>query len=174
MASALQNVRDGLVPYESNLSWVEWIVEETDLHPRDFSCFCFFGVLDVGKETSWRRLKSYLTQCWFVTGILWCICPFWSCPYLLRGSGPLWTPCVWLIGIFPSSFPIVLLLPTCPTCRHPPTHPPKAALRWSGLQDWQADSPSIAQTWLGSGRSYWQKPKRQPPWNPNPRSQVLK
>lgn len=64
MASALQNVKNELVHSESRQSWMEQIAEVTELQPHDFSCFCFFRVLGIGKVTSWRNLKDYLAQCW--------------------------------------------------------------------------------------------------------------
>lgn len=50
MASSSQNVRNELVPSEPRQSSMVWIVEMTELNPRDFLCL-FLEVLDIGKIT---------------------------------------------------------------------------------------------------------------------------
>lgn len=52
MASISQNVKNELVLSEPSQSSMEWIYEVTELHSHGFSCFCFFGVLDIGQLTS--------------------------------------------------------------------------------------------------------------------------
>lgn len=52
MVSALQNVRNESVLLEPRQSLTERLAEVTELHPHDFSHFCFFGILDNGELTS--------------------------------------------------------------------------------------------------------------------------
>lgn len=52
MASSPQNVRNELVLSEPRQSSMVWIAEMTEFNPHDFSCFCFFGVLDIGEIAS--------------------------------------------------------------------------------------------------------------------------
>ena len=144
MASALQNVKDELVPSESRWSWMGWIAKVTEPHPHDFSCSCFFGVLEIGKVALGRNLMSRLAWSWFLAGLLWHLCPLWSCLY-----GPLWTPCVWLTGIFFLFFPPL----SCSSLPAPLAGLPESrrgapwGLCLSALQGWQADSPSPNLTW---------------------------
>lgn len=150
MVSTLQNVRNESVLLEPRQSLTERLAEVTELHPHDFSHFCFFGILDNGELTSWRNPRSYLTPCWFITGFLWYLCPLWFSLSLLRVFGPMWTTCVLPITDLTSSFPIVLPPPYLPqlTVSSQAGGELCEALCLSTLGGWQTDSPSTAQTWL--------------------------
>lgn len=172
MASIPWNVQNDLVLSEPRQSSVEWIAEMTELHSHDFSCFCFFGVLDIWELTSWRNPKSYLTQWWLIAGRLWHLWPVWFPLYLLRGSRPSQTTCVF--RDHPSSFPIALPLSTCSTWGPSPkqerssVRPCVCHLCGAGrLTHTAQPKPDF-----GTGSSHWQRHKQ--PWNPNPKSQHLK
>lgn len=163
MASSPQNVRNELVLSEPRKSSMEWIAEMTELNSHDFVCFCFCGVLDIGELTSWRNPNCYLTQ-WFITGFFWHLYSFWFPLYLLRGPGPSQT----IIRDLPSSFPIVLPLPTCLKQKRSSVRPGAFRLYRAGrLTHTAQPKPDF-----GTRSNFWQKYNL--PWNPHPKSQDLK
>lgn len=91
---------------------MERLAEVTERHLAWLLAFVSLGFWIMGNSwrSSWRKPRSYLHPCWFITALH--LCPLWSPLSLLRGSGPSWTTHILLIGIVP--LPPPLFCPSLP------------------------------------------------------------
>ena len=143
---------------------MERLAEVTERHLTWLLTFVSLGFWIMGNSwrSSWRKPRSYLHPCWFITALH--LCPLWSPLSLLRGSGPSWTTHILLIRDRPSSSSIVLPLPACGTWRPPPQQerssgrPCVCQLEVVG----RLTPPAQPKPDFGIGSNCWYRLKRQP------------